>query len=79
MTRPKPFQFHLSTLFIAITLACTVFALISYWGYGGFVERALTALSLAAVFSPCVEFVYWWRENIEICRDPENADRNSTS
>jgi hypothetical protein len=65
------FQFHLSTLFIAVTVACAIFALISCWGYGGFVERVFGALSFTAIFYPLIELYYWWRENVEILRREE--------
>jgi hypothetical protein len=73
MTRTARFQFHLSSLFVAITLACIIFALISDWGYGGFVERALAAISFAAIFSPFLDLFFWWRENIETFYGPQNT------
>jgi hypothetical protein len=63
--RPRRFQFHLSTLFICLTVACVTFALIGNFGFSGFVERLVGAITFASLFFPLVELYYWWKENIE--------------
>lgn len=59
------FQFHLSSLLAFVTVACIVFAMVGYWGVSGLMERAGVAVFFASPFVPLIEFVYWWRKNVE--------------
>jgi hypothetical protein len=70
-SRTAPFQFHLSTLFIVISGACILFAMISYWGFGGFLERVFAVTVFAGILSPFIELYHWWKENVEILRGEE--------
>lgn len=63
--KPRPFQFHLSTLLAAVTGACLAFALIGNFGVRGTEERVLAALLIVSPFVPLVEFYYWWRNNMQ--------------
>lgn len=58
----RRFQFHLSTLFVAMTAAAVAFAVIGRVGVEGFFERLGVALSIAGIFVPLVEFYYWWKD-----------------
>jgi len=62
-TEPQKFQFHLRTLFICMTAAGVVFALIGRWGVAGFFGRLFGAFAFACFISPFVELYYWWKEN----------------
>ena len=57
------FRFHLSSLFICVTIACLAFALVGRFGVDGFMHRLQAALLIASVFFPLIEFYYWWKQN----------------
>ena len=58
----KPFQFHLSSLLIAMTISCVVFAIIGRVGIDGFIERICVTLSVLSIFAPLIDLYRWWTE-----------------
>ena len=61
----RPWQFHLTTLFVGMTVAAVVFALVGRFGVDGLVQRLVAALTAAALFAQLVEFYYWWKREEE--------------
>lgn len=62
-SKPGRFQFHLRSLFICLTVACVVFAIVGRFGINGFLERLEAAFMVASIFFPLVELYYWWKQN----------------
>ncbi len=60
---PRRIQFHLRSLFICVSIACVVFAIVGRFGIDGFVERLELAFLVALPFLPLIEFYYWWKQN----------------
>jgi hypothetical protein len=61
--KSRPFQFHLRSLFLCLSIACVVFALVGRFGVDGFVERLEAAFCVSMVFFPLFEFYDWWRKH----------------
>ena len=61
----RRFQFHLATLFVSVTIAAVVFALIGRFGINGLMERLGAAITVAGVVAPLAEFYYWRKRDIE--------------
>jgi hypothetical protein len=61
----QPFQFHLASLLICVTVAAVVFAVIGRFGVDGLMERLGAAITVGGLFVPFVEFYYWWKREVE--------------
>jgi hypothetical protein len=60
----KQFQFRLSELFVFITSAAVVFAMIGRWGVGGTVDRIEAAFFVGSLFVFIMEIHYRIKANL---------------
>jgi hypothetical protein len=61
---PRPFQFSLVELFVAVTVFAVCFAMISWWGIAGFKERLGAALSVASFVATIMHYHAAIKENL---------------
>jgi hypothetical protein len=63
---PRPFQFHLATLFVFMTIAAVMFAIVGRVGVDGLLERVGLALTVGGIFAPLVELYYYWKREVDV-------------
>ncbi len=60
----RRWQFRLSELFVFVTVAAIVFAMIGRWGFNGTIERLEAALFVASVCASLMEIHYQIKQNL---------------
>lgn len=58
----RPFQFHLRSLLVFMTVTCVVFSGIGQFGVDGLIERLGAAFFIASPFVALVEAYCKWKE-----------------
>ena len=61
---PRPIQFSLIELFVAVTVFAVCFAMISWWGFAGFKERVGAAISVACFVAAIMHYHAAIKENL---------------
>jgi peptidoglycan biosynthesis protein MviN/MurJ (putative lipid II flippase) len=61
-----PFRFHLATLFVFVTIAAVIYAVVGRVGVDGLLERLGIAFMIGGIFAPLVELYYYWKREVDV-------------